>query len=254
LSGYLSTLLGRAIGTPAAAVAPRMGPVFPVGRQPLGGEPAAGEAALDGAQAPPPSELVGGPDVAPVGAPASPAAAGRRPRAAEIASDRRYSSPPVPTAEPLRPSQALPGTAGGVPPAPTRDPVASPAKAAVRPLSARDDKDARVEVRVETRVERQEPASAPAPPEEQPTLERPRAQPVLALPRAVTRHLPERGALARPSPDRPPRIEVQIGRVEIRRPFEPQPVEWSAPPVEAQPVTSFAELAAARRYVDRGWS
>jgi hypothetical protein len=50
-----------------------------------------------------------------------------------------------------------------------------------------------------------------------------------------------------------PRVEVRIGRVEIRsprapepwRPVEPVPVERPAPP------DPFAGLAAARRYVDR---
>jgi hypothetical protein len=56
-------------------------------------------------------------------------------------------------------------------------------------------------------------------------------------------------------PERPPRVEVRIGRVEVRppRPVPPAP----AGPPRSRPTPApdpFARLAAARRYVDRVWS
>jgi hypothetical protein len=83
---------------------------------------------------------------------------------------------------------------------------------------------------------------------------RPRAaQPVAVEPR------PRRGDLAPvlrkvPEPQRAPSIEVRIGRVEVRRSPEPEPVEWQSPPAVQQPSgTGFSDLAASRRYVDRSW-
>jgi hypothetical protein len=50
----------------------------------------------------------------------------------------------------------------------------------------------------------------------------------------------------------PPRIEVRIGRIEVRPPEpawpEPPPAHSPAPP------SDFGELAASRHYVDRLWS
>ena len=50
-----------------------------------------------------------------------------------------------------------------------------------------------------------------------------------------------------------PRVRVRIGRVEVRRPRPPEPItrlERASAPMPAVP-RGFAELAAARRYVDR---
>jgi hypothetical protein len=51
-----------------------------------------------------------------------------------------------------------------------------------------------------------------------------------------------------------PTIEVRIGRVEVRAPHPPELPGWSVaapPPTPAEP--AFARMAAARRYLDRGW-
>jgi hypothetical protein len=85
----------------------------------------------------------------------------------------------------------------------------------------------------------------------------PSAQPTataLARPQAARDPLPVRGDREpAAAPERAPRIEVRIGRVEVRRP--PEPEQW--PAADSQPsaaASGFDRLAAARRYLDRGWS
>jgi len=76
---------------------------------------------------------------------------------------------------------------------------------------------------------------------------------------ALARARPTRDDLpARRSPpvaaDRAPRIEVRIGRVEVRRPPEPEAVQWPAPAPQQNGASGFDGLAAAPHYVDRRWS
>jgi hypothetical protein len=60
---------------------------------------------------------------------------------------------------------------------------------------------------------------------------------------------------SRAAPEHAPQIEVRIGRVEVRRPPEPEPAEWSATvPQPTAAAAGFDRLAAARRYLDRRWS
>jgi hypothetical protein len=110
-------------------------------------------------------------------------------------------------------------------------------------------------------VPRPSPAesSAPAPSEIVAQAAAPAEQPTVTLvPRQDTTRdpLPPRGNReTRASRQPTPRIEVRIGRVEVRRPPEPEPAQWSTS--VPQPTASAAEfdrLAAARRYVNRRWS
>jgi hypothetical protein len=83
---------------------------------------------------------------------------------------------------------------------------------------------------------------------------------VRAKPREPVLRGAERGTLAaRPIPPvalpqtRSSRIEVHIGRVEVRRPRAPDPAPRTLPPRSAPngASRSLSDLAAARRYVDR---
>ena len=73
-------------------------------------------------------------------------------------------------------------------------------------------------------------------------------------PRPTAAALTARAGAKAQSPSGVQRVEVRIGRVEVRppRPAPPPPVSpRHLPPPKADP---FARLAAARRYVDRVWS
>jgi hypothetical protein len=81
----------------------------------------------------------------------------------------------------------------------------------------------------------------------------PPTAPALAAPRLSTVHVPVASRDREPR-RQDPRIEVRIGRVEVRRTSPPEPIEWQAPAATPPAVTSFGALAASRRYVDRRWS
>jgi len=213
VSKYLGRLVDRAVGLPAAAARPRLAPVFPLGRLAEEAPAAADEPVLS------------------VGVEAAPA------------SER----PVVPTAAPAapperpKPKRSLVPEPGAVEqPSPNVPPGHEPQAVVVETAAPAESGERPAEVTPRTTGPDVEP--------------RPRAaQPVAAEPR------PERRDLApvlrrAPEPQRAPSIDVRIGRVEVRRPPEPEPVEWQAPPAVQQPsVSGFADLAASRRYVDRGW-
>jgi hypothetical protein len=216
MSTYLGRLVDRAVGPPASALSPRLAPVFPLGRvEETEPEPVHAE-----------------------------------------------SSPEAPDVRDARPA------------APAREVKAAPADTPERSVTARHS-PAGTELR-KVRLERPEPrepfeaieASVAETPQirkdEHTTLEhstvgreaergRPATAPVLAAPRVERQPVPvapRDGTSVR----EPPRIEVRIGRVEVRRPHEPDPVEWPAPAPVQPAATGFGELAASRRYVDRSWS
>lgn len=257
MNGYLARLVDRAVGLPAAAVSPRLEPVFPLG--------APAPEALDDV---PPSLHVT----------ASPAAPRRDRHPASFQAD-----PAARTKRTARPHGDRPAPGGldrapeGPPRAPRRaerDAVApqvptvkqgrrirkSPrAEPAARPAAAAHAQSARVEAYIvaqaptsaaESRPVDRERHGPDAPLEAKP---RGRAATSVAVPHLAARKLPPSGTSAAP-PERTPRIEVRIGRVEIRRPQVPDPVQRPGPVVEERSPASFGELAAARRYVDRGWS
>jgi hypothetical protein len=246
VSGYLTRLVDRAVGPPTAAVSPRVGPVFPVRPSGIGNEPAPAEVGVADVRAPRPAgSILAGYDAILHNDPVP----GGRPRQeaeAETAGRHgpasRQAAPPAGRLRDDRPVEAMPATRPR-----SADPVETPAGEATSGPSVRAH-DVRVEVRAEL-------ADA-TPREGSVAREGGRVQPVAALPRGAPRELPSRQGSGQPSRERAPRIEVRIGRVEIRRPSPPDRVEWPAPaPVAGAPVvTGFGELAAARRYVDRRWS
>lgn len=239
MSGYLARLVDRAAGPPAAAVSPRVGPVFPVRPPGPGVDPAVvaprdGDdvqtsrapgpalgreraARPDGPPAPVPSRAPGAPTDAP-----SPVAGGPAVRSHAHGEDRPPAAVPPVAAE--------------------RKPVEARAVPSVPPES---DAVARVDIRAEQASTPRSEAPVTAAPVV--ALSRPAAPDVLRAPRPQGSGVPR---------ERPPRIEVRIGRVEIRRPAPLEPVEWPAvaPAPAEQAAGGFGELAAARRYLDRRWS
>lgn len=77
---------------------------------------------------------------------------------------------------------------------------------------------------------------------------------MVVVPRPDPLVLPVAGAPAG-TPERSTRIEVRIGRVEVRAPQQPEAPSEPVAAESAEPAVSpFADLVAARRYVDRRWS
>lgn len=238
MSGYLARLVDRAAGVPAATVRPRLGPLFPLG-------PAA-----------PTEEPASFRDVT-----ATPAAAGNLAPAAPL--PRAESGVPrtvgvraVPTAELAR--QPEPG--GPERAARHQQVAAAAARAAVEQAPA-------VETGIEIVVPvpaRSATAAVPdgengnvATPVRSDALSEPAAtQPASAVRPRATRADPRPRRAGEPhgATEQAPRIEVRIGRVEVRRPPEPEPVQWPAPVAQERVGSSFDRLAVARRYVDRRWS
>ena len=283
MSGYLARLVDRAAGPPAAALSPRVGPVFPVRPPGRGNAPALAEVGGDEGRAPRSTgPILAGRDAAPAPRADLPAPSRGRPRRdaeAEVgrrtpaSAPGRITRPIAPVAEPAGPSrprgEALeapepqsprPNGPAGAPepvgpraPAPSLDEPLAGRRAQAETPSGPDA--ARVEARVEPVI--------PSPPPGEPPTATPAAraepvavEPVVAQPRAAASALPQPQAVAHSAREQAPRIEVRIGRVEVRRPSPPEPVEWPAPAPAAveQAASGFAELAAARRYVDRRWS
>jgi hypothetical protein len=215
VSEYLGRLVDRAIGLPGAA-RPRLAPVFPLGRAAEEAPPAAEE----------PESVI------PVDAESAPAV--ERPVA-------RPAAPAAPRVRPTWKRRAAPATDGIEQPPSTVPPVHGP-----QPVMRH----------TAVLAEPPEPAGrqAKVTPRRAGEDARPRAaQPVAVEPRP--RHDDPALVLRRvPEPHRAPSIEVRIGRVEVRRPPEPEPVEWQSPPALQPPSsTGFSDLAASRRYVDRSW-
>lgn len=208
MSTYLGRIVDRAVGPPAAAVSPRLAPVFPLGRaveaeaEPLSAE---GVRAREERAAPPATreKTVGeGPGL--------------------VVRELREVREEQPTS---RSREAV--AQAGAPAQPAQSP----------PTEIRTHERTTLET-VRHEVEPARPAKARA----------------RAAPRVERRPVPTVPRPRIPVPE-PPRIEVRIGRVEVRRPPQPEPVELPASPTAAQPAaTGFGKLAAARRYVDRSWS
>ncbi len=197
-----------------------------------------------------------------------PPAAGLSPRLAPVFPIGR---PMRPEAEPepfrAETSSAIPATPDARPlPAPTPEITLPPSRA------GRELREIQIERPMREPRTPDAPTEAPAgepPRTELPTHERtlerstvrrevepaqPAQAPALAAARIA--HVPVPAASRNRAPQQQaPRIEVRIGRVEVRRAPAPEPVEWQAPPAADPPAaTGFGELAASRRYVDRRWS
>jgi hypothetical protein len=239
MSGYLANLVARAAGPPPAAVSPRLAPLFPVGRPQQSDE----LPSLEPARGSPGGSW--SPDLDPGNT-----FERRRVRSDDESAGRDVSGAPAKSPASVEPARAPQATERQAPVravAPARvesterrGPEGHPA--AVEPRTAADT---HVEVRVE-------PSRATGPPPGKQRRLSP-AQPVVAARPRFSTPLPTRPATTAATSERPPRIEVQIGRVEIRRPSTPEPFQWPVPAAAPQASTGFGELAAARRYVDRGW-
>jgi hypothetical protein len=223
---YLGRLVDRAVGPPAAAVSPRLAPVFPIGR----------------AAPPEPEPESFGADTFPHGA---------------VAQSRR--SPPAQprrnSAETPQPSIAQPKPEiASLPTARVESPVREPQPEPVDRIEAPAPEPHRVETRVHERTVERSPARLAV----EPTRPTPPKAPTVAAARVARDPVPL-ARRDRASAQESARIEVRIGRVEVRRPSAPDPIEWPPPAADAPPVagvggTGFGELAASRRYVDRRWS
>ena len=235
MSGYLTRLAARASGRPVEhALAPRLAPAI-AGPGLLGLEADATEESIPGATA---------------GAPRNQSlerSALREQAAAAAPVDEPPATPARTAAARAQPAQGPPEAA---PPAPEPDiaGVSPPARA----------------------VDRYE-LRGPAPSAEPvaalpPTLQAPRESTADAAEvhtlvelrprRTLTPGLLPPVASARASePERPPRVEVRIGRVEVRPPRPAPPAPSGSTRSRPAPATDpFARMAAARRYVDRVWS
>ena len=244
MSSYLARLVDRGVGAHGGAVSPRLAPVFPLGRAagPQGEETDPGllpEAFVPGL--PPPRTPVPHPS----GVPAA---------AATAASVR--------TGESLAPAWAEreSGESRGEPSVPrVREPalprlleVGEPAAEQPSPAVAGSEMDVRmpipdVTVAVPNELEAQGEGSAAMPEGRAVAKAVPRPDPERD---PLTGRAASRAAAAEPAPQ----IEVRIGRVEVRRPPEPDPFSWPSIAPQAAPAPGFDRLAAARRYVDRRWN
>ena len=221
MSSYLGRLVDRAVGPPAAAVQPRLAPVFPLGRA-AGGTP---PRELEHVRSNGAAEDDRPPALATAEAPAAPEGDDLAQRATPTAALGESSQAVLPRAEiPDEPAPRGSSSPELASVAPQAAAVVPPADAVERPLEAIAEVERR---RVAEPVLAAEPRQGPD---------------SLASPRRITA----------PS-ERAPRIEVHIGRVEVRRAAEAEPMEWQAPAVQQPSVASFGHLAASRRYVDRGW-
>jgi hypothetical protein len=235
MSGYLARLVDRAVGVPAGAVSPRLGPLFPVGPVARTEEPEPGSF----------RDLTAGP-----AAVSDPAPAARRVRA-EAGEARAEGARPVPAAEvepvgcehAARHRQVAAAAARPaveqVPAVETGVEIAFPVPATREGAAAPDGENVNVATPVQPVVVPEPAATPPA------SAVRPRTQADPLLRRAGE----PQGAT-----EQAPRIEVRIGRVEVRRPPGPEPVQWPAPVAQERAASSFDRLAVARRYVDRRWS
>lgn len=217
MTGYLGRLVDRAVGLPAAAAQPRLAPVFPLVRAP---EPVPRL----------PDELKLGAAVREAGRPRAPGSPAQPSSAA---------AQPLPTGTIVPPGEVLVRQTPETPRLEPR-PVAPPAV----PVARRETSPRRGDVR---EVEAN-PAKAALAGERQP-----QARVVVAAesrpeqPRAF-------GRQGTRQQQRPPSIEVRIGRVEVRQPRRAEPVDFPAPAARPASAANFGGLAAARRYVDRGWN
>jgi hypothetical protein len=258
VSGYLARLVARAaIGLPAGAVGPRLGPLFPLGPNAPAGEPGFAD---DSPNEPAAPRLPTEPLRRRRGAPL------QQPSVDSLTTARR--PPPESVATPRAAPARAPGLGAAGTTGVGRDiegaAVHAPAQAAEREggvgLTARSPETA-----VEARIERVgEPklrtAERDAGPEAQAMApvevgSEPRDGPAtsVARPRSAPGNLPP-GRHAATPPRQAPRIEVRIGRVEVRKPPGGDPVQGPAPATQERVASGFDRLAAARRYVDRQWS
>ena len=239
MSGYLARLVDRAAGTAGATVVPRLGPLYPLG--PAARQEGPGTGRNPAGAAPPLAPLRDEETRATVEQPPVDAAAG-----ADRPGPGRPPDPPHRSVAPVR-SEPVRARGPSLDRVPDRPPDA--AVAAGAPVSGR-----RLPVSADAELMSGRPDVVATPTDGE------RDVPEVRVPvRVETRARPTRDDLpARRSPpaaaDRAPRIEVRIGRVEVRRPPEPEAVQWPAPAPQQNGASGFDGLAAARRYVDRRWS
>jgi hypothetical protein len=245
VSTYLARLVDRGLGVPGGAVSPRLAPEFPLGQAAGPQERETGPGLLPDAFVPglpPPRTLVPRPsDVPAAAATAATVRTGPSParQGSERGSGASGGEPSVPSVpEPTPPRRPRTGEPVSTEPSPAftgRDPAVrmSPADVAVAAPRRIDP------AREESVATQEDGPIAKAVPRAKPARDQ------------LTAAVAGRAAAA---PEPAPQIEVRIGRVEVRRPHEAEPVPW--PSVAPQPVSApgFERLAAARRYVDRRWS
>jgi hypothetical protein len=225
VSGYLHGLVARASGAPLADVSSaraRRPPRFPIGA--AGAEPTVtGPASAEAG----PGRALDAPVVA---MPRAERDDDRRPEVAvgelrvhRTARDRAETAAPMAAVQPTAAAPALTAATAAPPPAsaPAHADGPAPHRVRARPHDLVPDEHDPGSAAQPPATVRLRPAPAPAP--------------------------------APATPTTAPRIEVHIGRVEVRRPAVPAPRAWSrgdAGPSRPAP-RGFGELAAARRYVDR---
>jgi hypothetical protein len=188
----------------------------------------------------------------------------------------------VEPASAARPAPPSPGQSPGArrheEPALPRAPLATPPRTGAQPTGAPPPQRSAVETRVV--VERPTPTpERRTEPESQPPMPAPlvaasrkrRGEPHAPGPDPAKREPPEppvpaavsveprSPAVAPPPPTPPPRlereptIEVRIGRVEVRAPAPPAPPPVAAPAGPPVATRGLADLALARRHLDRTW-
>lgn len=230
MSSYLTRLAARAGGRPAGAtLAPRLAPSVAAPGQ-IGSEPE--EAAVERGDGRP--EPAAGAEIVPGRADAAP------PETALVAAPLRETTVAVDAVDAV----AASGTAAAEEPA-----------AALNPQTPQPSRPDAVAEPARPRGPRAQPPTREHARPGQPPTEAEAAGPVVELqPRPTPRAVDRATRAGAREQDRPPRIEVRIGRVEVRppRPAPPPAPAQRAP--SAPPRDPFAGLAAARRYVDRAWS
>jgi hypothetical protein len=222
VTGYLARLVERAVGLPSTALGPRLGPVFPPATAAPPQELPAEETAM---RDPGRADVSALPAAAPPPGRPSPPAAPPGAETMPVPAGRALLGAPVPPEPPRRPALDVPPAdmPAGRDPAPAAPPATAPAPAA---------RAARASLN-------------PVPERRVPALVGPRPDPPA----------PAGDGAAAPALERSPRIEVRIGRVEVRAPHPPEAAPERVAVAGAQPPAApFADLAAARRYVDRRWS
>lgn len=221
MSGYLHGLVARASGAPipdASSARPRRSLRFPIGA--VAGDPTAADAerrdARVGRAPNPPATPLPRPERSDDRSPVVGESA-----AALMAGDRPAPAAPMSAAHPTTVAPAITTVTTAQPPAsaPAHADGSAPPRVRTRPHDVLPDE----------------------------------RHPELALPPPAAIRLRPAPAPGPATPTTPPRIEVHIGRVEVRRPATPVPTgraERHAGPSRPAP-RGFGELAAARRYVDR---